>query len=123
MRKEMRKFYGVRWQAARRKALAEYLKTLGLQPGDTPPCQRCQKPHNMLNWAHLNHDPGRPREMGWLCPSCHGKNDTPQRIAMTRRRRAKRVRQMWLTPELEWAPYPERLWPDPLRQLPLFEAA
>lgn len=40
-----------------------------------------------------------------LCPACHARHDTQQRVAMTRRTRAQRVGQLWLTPELEHAPY------------------
>ena len=55
-----------------------------------------------------------------LCPSCHAKNDTSQRIAMTRRTRAERRGQFWLTEELRLAPFPVRTWPLQLRQLDLF---
>ncbi|MGH9628200.1 MAG: hypothetical protein ACRD7E_07660 [Bryobacteraceae bacterium] len=120
MRKEMRKFYGPRWQAARSVALSAYRKSLGLPPGAAAPCERCRLPYSMLNWAHLNHDPANACAMAWLCPSCHGKHDTPQRIAMTRRKRAKRYGQLWLSAELQWSAYPPRMWPDRLRQLPLF---
>jgi hypothetical protein len=40
-----------------------------------------------------------------LCPACHARHDTPQRVAMTRRTRARRAGQLWLTPELEYVPY------------------
>ena len=46
-------------------------------------------PHRLLNLAHLSHDAGRFDPLMVLCPSCHAKNDTPQRIAMTRRTRAR----------------------------------
>jgi hypothetical protein len=52
-----------------------------------------------LNVAHLTHDPTDQHLLAVLCPSCHAKNDTPQRIAMTR---------------------PRRTWPLQVRQLDLF---
>jgi hypothetical protein len=65
----------------------------------------------MLNWAHMSGDPRLPGRMGWLCPSCHAKHDSPQRILVTRRTRAKRHGQLWLLPEIEWAHLPVQLWP------------
>ena len=55
-----------------------------------------------------------------LCPSCHAKNDTPQRLAMTRRNWAKRRGQLWLSEEIQWGPFPVRTWPLRLRQMKLF---
>jgi hypothetical protein len=55
-----------------------------------------------------------------LCPSCHSKYATAQRIAMTRRTRARKHGQMWLTEEMEVAPLPVRMWPMRLRQMNLF---
>jgi hypothetical protein len=45
----------------------------------------------------------------------HARNDTPQRVAMTGRTRARRAGQLWLTPELEYAPYAS--WMVPRRVL------
>jgi hypothetical protein len=58
-----------------------------------------------------------------MCPSCHSRNDTRQRVAMTRRTRARRYGQLWLSVELEFAPYPDSFWPRraiEARQLSLF---
>jgi hypothetical protein len=55
-----------------------------------------------------------------LCPSCHAKGDTPQRIAMTRRTPVQRRGQIWLSEELRLAPFRVRTWPIQLRQLDLF---
>ncbi len=37
--------------------------------------------------------------------------DNRQRVAQTRRTRARRAGQLWLTPELEYAHVPAALWP------------
>ena len=81
---------------------------------------RCGKAHRLLNVGHLTHDPTDKRFLAVLCPSCHAKNDTPQRIAMTRRTRAQRRGQFWLSEEIRLAPFPIRTWPIQLRQLELF---
>ena len=77
-----------------------------------------------INAAHLNHDRRDLDAIALRCPSCHARHDAPHRIAIMRRRRSKRAGQLWLLPELEWAPFadweiPARL-ADFLRQLPLF---
>jgi hypothetical protein len=66
-----------------------------------------------MNLAHKRHEAGRRDAFAveWLCPPCHGRNDTPQRIAATRRRFARRAGQLWLLPEIEYAPFP--LWEIP----------
>src|SRR3982751_4441836 len=56
-----------------------------------------------LNAAHLSHDPRDNVRVAVLCPACHSRHDTPQRIAMTRRTRARRSGQLWLLPEIEFA--------------------
>jgi hypothetical protein len=93
-------------------------------------CDRCQIEHPMINWCHLSGDPRLPGKMGWLCPSCHGRNDTPQRVLVTRRTRARKHGQLWLTPDLEYAHLPMILWParvirriEDENQLPLFGTA
>jgi hypothetical protein len=56
-----------------------------------------------------------------LCPSCHAKNDTPQRIFnLTRRTWAHRHGQFWLSEEIRLSPFLVRTWPIQLRQLDLF---
>ena len=110
IRTENRKYYDARW----RKFRLAILETAGNV------CQRCGKPHRLLNVAHLTHDPTDRQFLAVLCPSCHAKNDTPQRIAMTRRTWAQRRGQFWLTEEMRLAPFPIRTWPVGLRQLDLF---
>ncbi len=75
----------------------------------------------MLNIAHLSHDPADRLHLAVLCPSCHSRNDTPQRVAVTRRTLAYRREQMWLSRDLELAAVPVRLLPLELRQLDLFQ--
>ena len=110
IRLEYRKYYDVRWRKFRLTALEA--------AGNV--CQRCGQAHRLLNVAHLSHDPADRRFLAVLCPSCHAKNDTPQRLAMTRRNRAKRSGQLWLSEEIQWGPFPMRTWPKRLRQLTLF---
>lgn len=114
MRQELRRFYGPKWRRKRATALA-------LRGHNR--CDHCHKPHPMINWAHLAGDPRRSGKMAWLCPTCHGIHDTPFRIAVTRRTQARKRGQLWLSQEIELAPAPVQTWPDPLRQLALFEDA
>jgi 5-methylcytosine-specific restriction endonuclease McrA len=110
IRLEERKYYDARWRKLRLTALEA--------AGNV--CQRCGRPHRLLNLAHLSHDAADCDSLMVLCPSCHAKNDTPQRIAMTRRTRAKKRGQLWLSAELQYAPFPVRAWPMLLRQMTLF---
>ena len=110
IRVDNRKYYGARWRRFR----------LAVLQAAGNVCQRCGKPHRLLNVAHLSHDPADHRTVAVLCPSCHSKNDTPQRIAMTRRTHAQKRGRLWLTEEIRWAPFPVRTWPARLRQLKLF---
>jgi hypothetical protein len=109
IRAESRKYYDSRWRKFRLTILAA--------AGNV--CERCGKPHRLLNVAHLTHDPTDQRFLAVLCPSCHARNDTPQRIAMTRRTRAQRRGQFWLTEEIRLAPFPLRSWPIEILQLTL----
>ncbi len=110
IRPDWRKYYDARWRKFR---LAMIEAAGGV-------CERCGKSHRMLNVAHLSHDPADRRTIAVLCPSCHSKNDTAQRIAMTRRSRAQKAGQLWLSEDIRLAPYPVRTWPTRLRQLDLF---
>jgi hypothetical protein len=107
---QYRKYYDARWRRFR----LEMLKVAGNV------CERCRKPHRLLNVAHLSHDPADRTSIAVLCPSCHARNDTPQRIAMTRRSRARKKGQLWLSEEIRLAPFPVRTWPLRARQLDLF---
>ena len=110
IRAEYRKYYDARW----RKFRLSMLEAAGHV------CQMCRQPHRLLNVVHLSHDPADRTSLTVLCPSCHSKYETAQRIAMTRRTRARKHGQMWLTEEIEVAPLPVRMWPMRLRQMNLF---
>lgn len=102
IRPELRHLYGPTWRRKRKIAL-ENRRASG--------CEHCGRLHRMLNWAHMSGDPRIPGRMGWLCPSCHAKHDSRQRILVTRRTRAKRHGQLWLLAEMEFAHLPVQLWP------------
>ncbi len=115
IRPEFRKYYGAEWRRYR-------LVLLELAGNK---CANCRSEHKYLSGAHMHHDPRHGQLITVLCPACHARHDTPQRIAMTRRTRARRVGQLWLTPELEYAPYAS--WMIPRRvlvasQLALFDS-
>ena len=110
IRVEERKYYDARWRKFRLAALEA--------AGNV--CQRCGRSHRWLNLAHLTHDAADRTSLMVLCPSCHAKNDTTQRIAMTRRTRAQRRGQMWLSEEVRLSPFPLRSWPLRMRQMDLF---
>ena len=110
IRPDHRKYYGAPWRKLR----------LILLEASGNACQRCARPHRLLNVAHLTHDPADRNSLAVLCPSCHARNDTPQRIAMTRRTRADRYGQLWLSEEIRLAPFPLRTWPLELQQYALF---
>ena len=105
IRPELRKYYGAEWR--------RYRETLLALAGHR--CARCGTGHTHLNAAHVHHDPRNGQLITILCPACHSRHDTPQRVAMTRRTRAKRSGQLWLTPEIEYAPYAS--WMVPRRVL------
>ena len=110
IRPEYRKYYDARWRRLR--------LTLLEAAGNV--CQNCGSPHRLLNVAHLSHEPADRTSLVGLCPRCHSLHDTPQRLAVTRRTRARKRGQLWLSQELEIAPLPVRMWPAKLRQLRLF---
>ena len=110
IRADYRKYYDARWRKFR----------LAMLEAAGNVCERCGKPHRLLNVAHLSHDPADRRMIAVLCPSCHSRNDTAQRVAMTRRTLAQKRGQLWLTDEMRLAPIPLRLWPPETRQLDLF---
>ena len=112
IRPEIRRFYDANW----RKLRVALLEAAGHR------CQYCGRSHRLLNAAHLSHDPADQRFLAVLCPRCHSRNDTPQRIAMTRRTRAQKRGQLWLAEEIRLAPFPVRTWPVRLRQMELFVA-
>jgi hypothetical protein len=114
LRREVRKFYDKAWR--------DYRQVLMSINGTACSVCLCDVPR-YLNFAHLTHDPRNNALVAGMCASCHAIHDTKQRIAMTRRTRARRAGQTWLWVEVEWAPYPESFWPRRVimsRQLDLF---
>lgn len=105
IRPELRSYYGAEWR--------QYRAILLELAGDR--CQRCGRPHPMLNGAHVTHDPRDMELVAVWCPSCHATHDARHAFAVRRRSRARRVGQLWLLPEIEWAPYPS--WQIPRRVL------
>lgn len=65
-----------------------------------------------LNFCHLLHDPSSPGPVARMCPSCHARHDARHSFAVRRRNLAKRVGQLWLWDEVEWAPWPAWLVPE-----------
>ena len=101
IRPEYRRYYRADWRRFR----LELIERVGAV------CESCRQPHRMLNVAHLSHDPADRLHVAVLCPSCHSRHDTKQRVAVTRRTRAYRRGQMWLSDDLELAALPLRLLP------------
>ncbi|MFN7996282.1 MAG: hypothetical protein U0Q18_21905 [Bryobacteraceae bacterium] len=110
IRPEYRKYYDARWRRFR----------LSMLEAAGNVCQMCRKQHRLLNVAHLSPDPADRTSLTVLCPSCHSKSNAAQRVALSRRTRASKRGQLWLSAELEVAPVPVRLWPMKLRQMDLF---
>ncbi len=114
IRPELPKYYGPEWR--------RYRETLLALAGHR--CAQCGREHNYLNAAHVHHDPRNGQLIAILCPSCHSRHDTRQRVAMTRRTRARRAGQLWLSPEIEYAPYASWMIPRRVvngRQFALFD--
>jgi hypothetical protein len=117
MRRELRKYYGAKWKRFRLELIAQ-------AGGEI--CSHCHiEMARGINGAHMDHDPRNPASVVLLCPACHARHDAPHRIAIMRRRRARARGQLWLSPEMEWAPY--AAWEIPawvyhrLAQMRLFE--
>jgi hypothetical protein len=102
IRPELRHLYrGPEWEAQRAAAIE--------RAGGK--CATCRRAHPRLNGAHRNHDPrDRSSVVAW-CPTCHARHDAPHRLAVMRRSHARRHGQLWLLPELEYAPDPEWMIP------------
>lgn len=106
IRRELRKYYGPEHRAYRQKLISIY----GMK------CQKCGRDcRKYLNLAHISHDPRQPHRVALWCPNCHARNDAPHRVAMMRRSRARREGQLWLLPEIEYAPLPA--WQVPQRAI------
>lgn len=109
IRPELRKFYGAEWRLYR----AELIEIHG------PRCTACGRITVVyLNLAHTSHDP-RHSPVALMCAACHNRHDAPHRYAIWRRNRAKRFGQLWLWPEVQWAPYAAWMVPARARALQL----
>ena len=116
IRPEHRKYYGAVWRRFR----LELIEKAG---GEI--CSVCYiELAQGIQGAHRDHDPRNNASVILMCPGCHASHDAPHRIAVMRRRRATATGQLWLLPELEWAPYASWEIPgwiyDRIRQIPLF---
>ncbi len=110
IRAEHRQYYRAPWRAFR----LELIRRAGGQI-----CSHCGiELASGINGAHLDHDPRNAASVVLLCPSCHAANDARHCLAIARRRRAATVGQLWLLPELEWAPFAE--WEIPAAVAVLF---
>lgn len=115
LRREHQQYYRRRWRNFR-------LQLIAAAGGKI--CSNCGQEHPLINGAHQDHDPQNDASVELMCPSCHAAHDAGHRIAIMRRRRAEATGQMWLMPEMEWAPFASWEIPgwvyDRLNQLPLF---
>jgi hypothetical protein len=103
IRPEYRKFYGPAWRAYR----ADLIRVRGAR------CSVCGGEfRKYLNLCHLTHDP-RSSAVALMCASDHRRHDALHSRAVARRTLARRFGQLWLSPELEWAPLPA--WMAPRR--------
>ena len=105
IRRELRKYYGPGWRAYRRALIEQHGSRCSLCFREVP---------KYLNLAHLTHDP-RNSDVALLCFACHNRHDAAHRLAIWRRNKARRAGQLWLWPEVEWAPFP--LWAVPRKLL------
>jgi hypothetical protein len=118
IRPEHRHFYGPEFQRFR----LELIEKAGGQI-----CRKCGiELGQRINAAHQDHDPRNFASIVLWCPSCHARHDAKHRVAIMRRRKASSAGQMWLLPEIEWAPFASWEIPGPvfdvLAQTKLFEA-
>jgi hypothetical protein len=94
IRPEFRKFYGKEWRAYRAALIASH----------GPRCTVCgREVLTYLNLAHLTHDP-RSSAVSLMCAADHNRHDAGHRLAVWRRNRARASGQLWLLPEIEFAP-------------------
>ena len=110
--KELNFYYGRTWR--------EYRASLIRAHGSR--CSACKRDvPAYLNLAHLNHDQ-KTSEIALLCMACHNRHDARYRLAIWRRRKAERDGQLWLMPEIEWAPLPRWRVPDRVIQQMVYAA-
>lgn len=117
LRPEHREYYRAEWRAFR-------LELIAAAGGGI--CSVCGvELAQGINGAHQDHDPKNKQSVCLMCPSCHAHHDAPHRIAIMRRRKAEATGQLWLLPELQWAPFASWEIPgwiyDRMTQLKLFE--
>jgi hypothetical protein len=102
IRPEFRRLYGAQHRAYRETLIEVF----------GPRCMKCGREClAYLNLAHTTHDPRAKELVALWCPSCHGRHDAPHSFAVRRRTRAKKVGQLWLLPEIEFAAVPAWLIP------------
>jgi hypothetical protein len=107
IRPELRRYYGADWRRYR-------LVLLQIAQNRCAHC-RVELQSSQLAAAHITHDPRNRDLIKILCISCHSRFDAKHSAAVARRTRAKRTGQLWLLPELEYAPFPA--WAIPRRVL------
>jgi hypothetical protein len=95
------KFYGADWR--------RYVQTLIAITGRR--CSICGACNFRLSGMHRTHDPRDMALVAIACVSCHTRFDSGHRVAVMRRSRAKKVGQLWLLPEIEFAAVPAWLIP------------
>lgn len=102
IRRAWRRFYGADWRRYRLVLIARARNR----------CAHCGRefPSPRLAAAHITHDP-RSSEVRVLCFSCHARWDARHAYSVKRRNRARLNRQLWLWPELAWAPFPAWMRP------------
>jgi hypothetical protein len=95
IRPELRRYYNAEWR--------RYVRTLIAITGHR--CTICGACNFRLTGMHTTHDPRDMELVAIACVGCHARYDAGHALAMRRRGQAKRVGQLWLLPELQWAPY------------------
>jgi Recombination endonuclease VII len=104
--KDLKRFYGAEWRAYRAALIAVHGSR----------CSRCHRlVRKYLNLAHIDHDQ-RGGRVALLCMACHNRHDARYRLATWRRNRSRREGQLWLLPELEYAPFPAWRVPAAVRK-------
>jgi hypothetical protein len=97
IRRELRPYYGAEWRRYR-------LRLIDIAGGRCSICKAVYLPGE-LTGMHVTHDPRDMELVAVACFACHARHDAPHRLAMMRRSRAQRTGQLWLLPEIEYAPY------------------
>jgi hypothetical protein len=95
-------YYGPAWRAYRAELIARHGSR----------CTKCGREAfgRRIQLAHLLHNP-RTGVVALMCATDHGRYDALHSRAVARRTIARKQGQLWLLPEIEWAPFP--LWMVP----------